>query len=171
MELEEFKNKVFPVQAKLLRFAKRLIHQEEEAEDSVQDTFLRLWKMREKLDTYNSIEALAMRIVKNICLDKLKSKRNQMLNLDNHAYQLESGSQTPARATELRNSVDLMRHAMDCLPDQQKMIIQLRDIEELEFEEISEVMGLTVNNVRVNLSRGRKKIKEIMTKNYNYGIQ
>lgn len=75
MELEDFKIKVIPLKGKLFRFAKRLMNSREEAEDIVQEVFIRLWNRREKLDEYRSIEALAMVTTRNLCLDKIKQRK------------------------------------------------------------------------------------------------
>ena len=169
MDISEFKNKVLPSRDKLWRFARRLLGNEEEAEDTIQDVFLKLWDIRHQITHYNSIEALAMKMTKNQCLDKLKSKRNMQVNLDNHSSHLLSGFAPPDKKTELNDSMDIMSLAIQTLPENQKMIIQLRDIEEYEFEEIAEILGFDLNYIRVNLSRARKKIREILTKVYNYG--
>lgn len=171
MELKEFKQQVIDISPKMYRFARRLLGQEEEAKDSVQDAMLRLWKMRDKLGEYRSIEALAIRITKNICLDKLKSKRNYMLQLDGQYQNLNPHWETPEKHTELNNTMNIVSKAMQQLPEQQQMIIQLRDIEEMEFTEIAEILGMEVNTIRVNLSRARKKMRTILTQLYNYGIE
>ncbi|MCU0447184.1 MAG: RNA polymerase sigma factor [Microscillaceae bacterium] len=169
MDLQTFKLNVLPARNKLHRFATRLLGSAEEAEDTVQDVFLRMWNMREKLDAYHSVEALAMRITKNICLDKQKSRRNQVLSLDNYSHQAVSSVANPERKMEMSNTRSLIEQAISQLPETQKMIIQLRDIEEYEFEEIADIMQADVNYIRVNLSRARKKIREILTNTENYG--
>ncbi len=170
MNLQEFKEKVLPAKDKLHRLAFRLLKSPEEAQDSVQDAFLKLWDMRADLGNYRSVEALAMTITKNLCLDKLKAKRNQNLTLDNHSHHMISDARSPDHRAELNNSAQIVAQAMETLPDQQKMILQFRDIEEMDFAEIAEIMDLEINNIRVNLSRARKKIREILHKAYNYGI-
>jgi len=75
MTVETFKIEVLPLKHKLYRFAKRLLKNATEAEDIVQEVFIRLWSRREKLSEYKSIEAFAMTITKNLCLDNLKSKK------------------------------------------------------------------------------------------------
>jgi RNA polymerase sigma-70 factor (ECF subfamily) len=172
MDLQTFKINVLPARSKLQRFAKRLLGSAEEAEDTVQDVFLRMWNMREKLDAYNSVEALAMRITKNICLDKQKSKRSQLLSLENHSHYTSTAiAASPERKAEMSNTKSIIENAINQLPETQKMIMQLRDIEEFEFEEIAEIMQVDINYIRVNLSRARKKIREILTKTENYGTE
>ena len=169
MEIQEFKIAVLPTKNKLFRFAFRLLKNQEEAEDTVQDVFLKLWDMRHKLDQYNSVEALAITMVKNKCFDKLKAKRNNSVELDQQAP-IRSGVTAPDRKAELQDTSSLIQRVIDGLPEQQKMIIQMRDIEGMEFEEIAQVVQLSINNVRVNLSRARKKVRDILTNTHNYGL-
>ncbi|WP_299454627.1 sigma-70 family RNA polymerase sigma factor [uncultured Microscilla sp.] len=169
MEIKEFKIEVLSTKNKLFRFAFRLLRNHEEAEDTVQDVFLKLWDIRHKLDQYNSVEALAMTMIKNKCFDKLKAKRNQNVDIDQQAP-IRSGVTAPDRKTELRDTSNLIQRVIDRLPEQQKMIIQMRDIEGMEFEEIAKVVQLSINNVRVNLSRARKKVRDVLTNTHNYGL-
>jgi RNA polymerase sigma factor (sigma-70 family) len=169
MNLLEFQIKVYPLKNKLFRFAKRMLEHTEEAEDVVQETFIRLWNRREKLDEYRSVEALAMITTKNLCLDKIKSRRYPVENLDNHRQFIEN---MPAE-TNVDHS-DLIRgihQAIKVLPEQQQMIIHLRDIEGYEFEEIATIVDMNENAVRVALSRARKRIRELLTKSKLYEYQ
>ena len=163
MELNEFKTQVISTKNKLYRFAKSFLHHEEEAEDTVQDVLLKMWNIRDKLSQYNSVEALAMRMIKNQCLDKLKSKKNGLFNLDENSQSMVSDFVAPDKKLEINDSMDLMQKAMLQLPEQQQQSSRLRDIEEMEFEEIAEILVFDLNYIRVNLSRARKKLREILT--------
>ena len=77
MTPEEFKTRLLPVKNKLFRFALSLLQNRQEAEDSVQEVYIKMWKMRNDLGKYKSTEALMMTITRNHCLDKLKSKKKQ----------------------------------------------------------------------------------------------
>ena len=166
MTLETFKIEVLPLKDKLYRLANRLLQNIPEAEDTVQEVFLRLWARREKLEQYRSIEAFAMTITKNLCLDKLKSKKNKTdeLTIRNQGM----NNLTPYKSIELSESVKNVQRIINTLPEQQRMIVQLRDVEGYEFEEISEILQLSINTIRVNLSRARKKIRSSYLKTYNY---
>lgn len=166
MTLENFKIEVLPVKHKLFRLAKRMLGNTAEAEDLTQEVLVRLWAKKDKLHEYRSIEAFAMTITKNLCLDNLKSKRNKTDELTERNNKIEYS--TPYEKMELSDSYKKVLKIIDALPEQQKMIIHLRDIEGYEYEEISEVMNLQVNTIRVNLSRARKKVKETMIKMHNY---
>ncbi len=166
MTIEKFKIEVLPIKNKLYRLAKRLLISTEEAEDTVQEVFLRLWSKKENLEQIRSIEGFAMVMTKNLCLDKLKSKRRNTEELSDKG--LNVVHKTPYNQIEMDDSINRINKIIMQLPDQQKVIIHLRDVEGYEFEEIAEVTGLTINTIRVNLSRARKKVKETVLKEESY---
>ncbi|NOX46482.1 MAG: sigma-70 family RNA polymerase sigma factor [Chlorobi bacterium] len=166
MTAETFQIEVLPVKHKLFRFANRLLCNTENAEDIVQETFLRLWSKRDNLKEYKSIEAFAMTITKNLCLDKLKSKKHKSDELTERNQ--GTTMDTPYKYTERADTFNKVKEIIDSLPGQQRMIIHLRDVEGYEFEEIADVLEMSVNTIRVNLSRARKKTREKMLKAYNY---
>jgi RNA polymerase sigma factor (sigma-70 family) len=166
MTIETFKIEVLPLKHKLFRLSKRLLNNTPEAEDAVQETFLRLWTKKDVLKNYRSIEAFAMTIIKNLCLDRMKSKGYNPDQLTENFEKM--GDSNPHTKLELAESVEKIQRIIQSLPEQQRLIIHLRDIEEYELDEISEIMELNMNTVRVNLSRARKKVREMLTKMYNY---
>ncbi len=168
MEQNIFVDRVMPFKDKLFRFAKRILISSEEAEDATQEVLLKLWNRRNDLDKYKSLEAFAMTITKNYCLDKLKNKHSSNLSLVHSNY--DSGNKNPEQITELNNTVDLVKEVIKTLPEQQRMAIQLRDIEHYTLEEMEEVLGVSNSTIRVNLSRARKKVREELIKTSNYGI-
>lgn len=140
-----------------------------EAEDITQDVFVKLWNKKQDLQQVNSIEAYAMTVTKNVCLDKLKARKAIIIEL--LAYELPLQAADPNDQAEIANQRKLMNTIINNLPEQQKMIIQLREIEGYEFEEIATISDMNVNAVRVALSRARKTIKEELVKMYNYGLK
>jgi RNA polymerase sigma factor (sigma-70 family) len=169
MNLQEFQDKVYPLKNKLFRFAKRMLDHTEEAEDIVQETFIRLWNRRDKLDEYRSVEALAMITTKNLCLDKIKARRYPVENMENHRRFIENiAEETKADHSDLIQGI---HQAMKSLPEQQQMIVHLRDIEGYAFEEIAEIVDMNENAIRVALSRARKRIRELLTNTKLYEYQ
>ncbi len=169
MNLEEFQKQVYPLRNKLYRFARRILDHNEEAEDAVQDVFIRLWNRKDKLDDYRSVEALAMITTKNICLDKIKGRRRPVENFDQHRQFLES---LPAETRDDHSDILFgVKQAIRQLPEQQRMIVHLRDVEGYEFEEIAGITGMNENAIRVALSRARKKIRETITNTKVYEYQ
>ncbi|MFY0593080.1 RNA polymerase sigma factor [Roseivirga sp.] len=167
MELQEFKTKVLPLKDRLFRIALSMLKSTEEAEDTLQDAMAKLWAKRERLAGYNSIDAIAVTIVKNQCLDRLKSKKHKN-QLDVQEMELDSGFISPQKRLELSESMQLMMSAFERLPEQQRLLIMLRDVEGFDYEEISMQTGLAVNNIRVGLSRARKAARAAYLKVTSY---
>jgi RNA polymerase sigma-70 factor (ECF subfamily) len=168
MNQREFMQLVNPFKDKLFRIAKRLLVSTEEAEDATQEVLVKLWNKNESLEQYNSVEALAMTMTKNYCLDQLKSKRaSNMKIVHNNFTDREAGLQQQVEDKDTWNWVERI---INDLPQQQKLIVQMRDIEEMEFEEISKILDMNESAIRTALSRARKTIRETMTKTHHYGI-
>lgn len=162
MDTEEFKIRLLPLKNKFYRLAMRLLNHREEAEDVVQEVFLKIWKMRDELQQYRSVEALMMTMTRNLSLDKLKLKKNKAVSLQPEwtAFQQES----PHEQSEQRDMLAKVMQLMNRLPEQQRTIIQLRDVEACTFDEMMKITGFDKNYLRVNLSRARKKIRESIEK-------
>lgn len=168
MDLKTFTQRVLPTQGRLFRLAKLFLRNREEAEDTLQEVLLKLWTNRQQLESYQSVEAFAVQMTRNLCLDKLKSKAHQTTTGDLDLHDVSTENISPYQQTELSDSAALMRQLMEALPEQQKLILHLRDVEEYSFEEIQEVTGMTVNNIRVILSRARKEVRDGYLKANNY---
>ncbi len=153
---------------RLYRYALAFLRKPEEAMDAVQEIYLRLWKGRDGWDKYESQEALAIKMMRNYCLDKLKSAQNRLKSTQEVPEQMQE--QTPFHIASDKDSLGLIRKLMQKLPEAQSEIMYLRDVEEYEYEEISEITGMTVNYIRVNLSRARKKIRNEYQKIENYEL-
>jgi RNA polymerase sigma-70 factor (ECF subfamily) len=169
MNQNEFVKSIAPFKDKLFRLAKRLLVSTEEAEDATQEVLLKLWNKNENLSNYNSLEAFAMTMTKNYCLDQLKSKRAGNLKLVHDNYTNRDPSLL--QKLEDKDSLDWVEKVINQLPEQQRMIIQMRDIEQYEFEEIAKILQMNETAIRVALSRGRKTIRAFMLKTHDYGIK
>lgn len=168
MNPEEFKIQVLPLKHKLFRLSLRILENQEEAEDVVQDALIKLWTRREELNKYSSIEAFAMTITKNISLDRIRSKSFKEERLtDRQAVSLKYD---PGDILEREDFTGFIKKIIENLPDQQKAIMHMRDIEGMEFEQIAEVIGLNVNAIRVNLSRARKNVRDVILKIQGYEL-
>lgn len=169
MTKESFKSLVLPSKDKLFRIAFSLLGNRQEAEDTLQDAYLKLWNMRNRLPEYKSVEALAVTVTKNLCLDKLRSYRHRNLNSDEvESLSVTASEPDPGRKAELNDSLKTLLEIFELLSDQQKLIIHLRDVEQYQYEEIAEITGLSVNNIRVHLSRARSKVREEYLKRQDY---
>ena len=158
MNQKEFLSKVTPVQDRLYRLAKRLLVSEDEAQDATQEILIKLWSQRKKIAKLRSIEAFAVTMTKNYCLDKLKAKSSSNLQLVHTNY--EDHQYNTVRASEVNDSVNWVYILMNDLPEQQRMILHLRDVEQYTNSEIAKELDLNETAVRVALSRARKTIRE-----------
>ena len=169
MNQNEFMQLVNPFKDRLFRVAKRLLVSTEEAEDATQEVLVKLWNRNESLDQYNSVEALAMTMTKNFCLDQLKSKRASNMKIVHTNFTDREAS--VQQKVEDRDTWNWVEKIMNDLPEQQKLIVQMRDIEEMEFDEISTILEMNEQAIRTALSRARKTIREKMVKTHHYGIE
>ncbi|MGF7217215.1 RNA polymerase sigma-70 factor (ECF subfamily) [Spirosoma lacussanchae] len=160
MDLQAFKQRILPIQNRLFRLATMFLRNREDAEDALQDVLMRLWSNRQQLDTYQSVEALAVQMTKNLCLDRLKSHARQKPVDTADLGSVATSQLSPYRQLELADSADRMRQLIDQLPDVQKLVLHLRDVEEYSFEEIEQVTGLSINAIRVALSRARQRLRD-----------
>ena len=169
MTQTEFLHIVMPFKDKVFRLAKRLLVSREEAEDATQEVLLKLWNNKAKMSEYKNVEAFSMTMTKNFCLDKLKSKQAQNLKIVHSNYQDHNVS--VQKQVELNDSIDWVGKIIEDLPEQQKMVIQLRDIEQYDYDEIAKMLDMNPTAIRVALSRARKTIREKLTNTHSYGIK
>tara|TARA_R110000868_G_scaffold175564_1_gene412648 strand:+ start:7169 stop:7678 length:510 start_codon:yes stop_codon:yes gene_type:complete len=168
MKQVEFLNVVMPFKDKLFRLAKRLLVSTEEAEDATQEILLKLWTKNKAIESYNNVEAFAMTMTKNFCLDRLKSKQAGNLKLVHSNYTDDNSSLQ--KQVEANDSVSWVEKIMEELPEQQKLVLQLRDVEEYEYDEIAEMLDMQPTAIRVALSRARKTVREKLLEKHSYGI-
>ncbi len=167
MHSTDFKARVYPLQDNLLRLAYSMLHNKEEAEDVAQEIMLRLWKRKESLEELDNLKAFALKITKNLCLDKIKLRKKVVGEIENMA--IISQNRNPEEILETANTVATFFDILKMLPEQQQLIVHLRNVEGLSFEEIEAITELNINVIRVTLSRARKSINEIYQRHYNNG--
>ena len=159
MELKEFKITVLPLRAKLLNYARKLTDEPEDAEDAVQEVVLKLWNKRLVVEQYRSFEAFAMTLSHNIFIVLWLCTRYDTLSLD--IVQAASPTGTPERLVEIKDEIRLMHEIIDSLPNLQRTIMHMKVIEGYEKDEIAEITGCGPEAIRSNLSRARKKVRDI----------
>lgn len=154
-----------PFKNKLYRLCLRLLADSEDAADALQETYMKLWIMKSDLSNCKNLEAFAMTVARNHCLDQLKAARQRQMPLEN----LPANETQPASAGfDNLDTLQWINKFVGQLPEMQRTVFQLRDIEQCGFEEIAEVTGLKPNAIRTNLSRARKKIREQISKHHQY---
>ena len=161
MNQETFKNTVFVLKDEMYRFAKRFLVSSDEAQDLVQDLMMKFWQKKDELAGLN-IKSYALKCVKNECLNKLK---HEIVKQNFADFQLH---RSELYKMEVNNLKEKIINFINELPEKQKMVIHLKDVEEYEVSEISEILEMEENAVRVNLMRARQKVKEQITQLMNY---
>ncbi|MCR4909739.1 MAG: sigma-70 family RNA polymerase sigma factor [Bacteroidales bacterium] len=155
MTPEQFNSSYLSLAPTLYKVAFYILESEEEARDAVQDAFVKLWNDRDTLGDVNSPKAYAIRLVKNLCIDRIRRQR------------LEFPEKLPERVSpegqddeiDQKERLNMVMEAIKSLPDRQREILWLRTVENLSYDEISERLGMTPLTLRVLLSRARSKIK------------
>jgi RNA polymerase sigma-70 factor (ECF subfamily) len=167
MKSSEFKLLVMPYSSRLYRMAYRLMNSREEAEDIVQEVYVKLWGMRNDLDKYNSIEALSVRITRNLCLDQLRRRKVNLDAMKAEKLREESYPETPSENLEKKEDTELLHTLISALPEPQRSLVHLRHLEGKEYEEIAEMVNMNVNAIRVSISRARKQMRALVEKQYS----
>ena len=153
---------------KLYAVALSLTCDKQEAEDVVQDTYLRLWTRRDTLPDMDNAEAYCITLARHLCHDRLRNRHNT------HEERPAGGMQATAPTdieteVERRNDADIIKACMVRLPERQRAVVTMRDVEGLGYEEIGLATGLEQTNIRVALSRARKTLREQFNAIRNYG--
>lgn len=170
MMLKTFTSKVLPLKNKLYRFAYSLLGDEDISKDVVQQTMLKVWEKSIELEKINNIEAWCMTLTRNFALDNLRSKHHKTLAL-NPEYNNSIDDLSPYRITEVDNTMEILGFIVDRLPLKQKEAFQLRDIEGYSYQEICDITGYNLNDVKINIFRARNTIRTTLLKFQTHGLE
>ena len=166
-----FRNDVLPLKNRLYRLALRITMHTGEAEDIVQETMIRVWNNREKLENTASVEAFSITTCRNLSLDYLAHKESQNESLDAIPTDKEDeSSNNPFQQLSREDSLQWVMKLFNQLPEKQKTIMQLRDIEGKTYQEIAQTLNITEENVKVGLFRARQRIKKEFERINQYGL-
>lgn len=154
-----FKQLLLPLYPRLQRVALRMLGNVEDAEDMVQEVYMKLWGKREELPDVQNMEADCVALTKNMCIDRLRLAEVDRVDVDDVPLSLAAADDV-ASQLERQDAVEQVKLIIETLPEKQQQVITLRDIRDCTFEEIEEQTGLTAVNVRALLSRARKTIRE-----------
>lgn len=170
MDLEAFQHRVLPLKSKLFRFAMRLLGNDDEAKDIVQEVFARVWKSRLEMENIRNWDAWCMRIARNLSLDRIRENHRQSTGLMNDGFDVLQEAPSPHDRTELRENMQQVEKIIASLPSKQRQVIHLRDVEGFSYSEICEILDLDMNQVKVNLFRARNTLRERLIKINAYGL-
>ena len=152
---------------RLVLFAEGYVGDLKTAEDMVQEAYLKLWNKRDELADVLNTEAYCVTLIKNLCYDVLRRSQPDEDGRPPEELNLPMDTNI-AREIEQRDEVNQVKRLIGRLPEQQKRVILLRDVNDCSFEEIEQATGLNAINIRVLLSRARKKIREQYNAIMNY---
>ena len=171
MKKISFRNDVLPLKNELFRLALRITLNRAEAEDVVQETMIKVWNRRDHWDEIESIEAFCLTICRNISLDKMKKAENQNQSLrEEHETPDRSYSSNPEEQALQRDRIQLLRRLIDQLPEKQRSCMQLRDFEGKSYKEIATILGISEEQVKINIFRARQTVKQKFAETENYGL-
>lgn len=171
MTANDFNRIVMPLSEKLYRFGFRYLQDAEQTQDAIQEVFIKLWNQREKLMELNSVEAFAVRVTRNHCLDVIKSRRTVSLDENEYYKDRVIDDSDPEKELNRSETYDRLTAIIEALSEPHRSVIRMRDVEGYSNEEVGQVLGLSAGNVRVVLSRARKRVREEIEKLYVHGTQ
>jgi RNA polymerase sigma-70 factor (ECF subfamily) len=167
MQNDQIIQEILPYKSKFYRFALKIVGNDEDAEDVIQEMLVKVWQKSEQLSEIDNKEAWCMTVTRNLCIDKIRRRKKTRSNDIDEYFSLSDSSPTPDIITEDRESLSIVMKTLNALPDSQKEIIHLRDIEGYTYREISTITGMTEDQVKVNLFRARQKLKHEL-RNFSY---
>lgn len=163
MNSEQLNIEFLSVKDAAYRYAVALLHDRSEAEDAVQDLYERLWRRRLLLRR-SGFRSLVMTSIRNASLDRLREReRRRCESVDEAVAEL-------VEMDERRDEVALIKRIIARLPEREREVIHLRDVEGMAFEDIAEMVGCSEVAARMAHSRARQKVKDEFSKIMNYGV-
>lgn len=169
MQKIDFRNDILPLKDKLFRLALRITFDRAEAEDIVQETMIRVWNKRDEWDGLESVEAYCLTVARNLAIDRSEKKDSQTVELTSEAEQTPDASSPYDRLVN-KERLKLVHRLVSELPEKQRLIMQLRDVEGKSYKEIAVALHLTEEQVKVNLFRARQKVKQKFIDIDSYGL-
>ena len=166
-----FQSDILPLKDKLFRLALRITLDRAEAEDIVQDTLLRVWQRRDEWSSISNPDSYSTTICRNLALDRCQAARRSNMTLDGEqAPTLSDTAPPPDVALQRQERIAIIRQLMDQLPEAQRTIMELRDMEGRSYQEIADIMNITEAQVKVYLHRARTRIRTEAEKIERYGL-
>ena len=162
-----FSQMVMPYSRKIFAVAYHFLQRGDEAEDVVQDIFVKLWQMREKLPPGHQLEPLILVMTRNLCIDRIRSRQMTLEYDDNHNEDDTDSSDEQIFEDDRLEHKDRLRMTLQLmkeLPPDQAKVLKLKVFDELDNEQIAKLLNIKEDNVRQLLSRGRKRLKELAIK-------
>lgn len=166
MNKTEFRLKVFSLSEHLFPMVSRMLGNNTSAEDVIQEIMLKLWVKRKQFGQHPNITGFVFLTARNHCIDLMRKKA---LKIDDSPFQLEIlKSENGHEQLEWKELNTIIKKIIKSLPEQQREVIMMRDLDGYEFIEIAAATQLKIEHVRVLLSRARKQVGIQLEKAYSY---
>ncbi|MFK7951543.1 MAG: RNA polymerase sigma factor [Ekhidna sp.] len=167
MSTKLYHTQILPASDGMYRYAMSIVHEQETARDVVQDCLTKIWSIRKDLNKVEKVNAWAFRIVRNRCIEVIR--RNRYADLDEKVVNMRLSS-TVEDQSITDDFMNWMDKVVTTLPAKQQEVFHLREVEDMSYQDIAETCGLSESDVKVNIHRARKKVKDAMQKIDAYGI-
>lgn len=156
--MNEIKEIWLPLSERFYRVAYHILESKEDAEDAVQELYLKLIKTPYKFVSIKDPAAYGITILRNICIDLIR-RREKRKSEELHEYMIADAS-GPDKAAAEKDKLRMLIQEIDRLPEKQSIVLRMRTMEGLEYDEISQRTGLSQVNIRVLISIARKTLKK-----------
>jgi RNA polymerase sigma-70 factor (ECF subfamily) len=163
MRQDIFKKNILPVVDKLFRLALSIMGNKEDAEDVVQDVLFNVWKKRDKWHEIENIEAYCFRSTRNTALDRIALMENQTQAIP-EGFEYPFQEEDIQRKIEKQEQIEAIENWVKKLPEKQRSVFLLREIEELSYREIAGILNVSEEQVKITLFRLRRKLKDYFDK-------
>ena len=160
----DLKRDILPLKNILYRLALRITLNSQEAEDVVQDVIIKMWKMGERLNDVENLESFALRLTRNLSIDRQRMKVNQTESFDELEDFHGGISNSIESRLEQQERIDSIRDIMMQMPEKQRSVMQLRDFEGKSYKEIALALEISEDQVKVNIFRARQFVKSRIAK-------
>lgn len=173
----DFRHDLLPLKNKLFRVALRITLDRPEAEDVVEDVLVKVWETRStpEMQSVANLEAYCLTMTRNLALDRSQRREAQNVSLDDiehrtFAMERPDNAPLPDQLMEHDDRLRWVCELFDQLPEKQRTVLQLRDIEEHSYQEIAEIMRIGESDVKVTIFRARQALKSLIQNHSNYGL-
>jgi RNA polymerase sigma-70 factor (ECF subfamily) len=169
MNTEQYEVLFHKMRDKLYRYALRFVRDSQSAVDVVQDVMYKLWQKRQDVDEIENMEAWLMVLTRNRSLDMLRKVKDNHVDV-NEAYTVSDQEPIPDQQMETNDLMQQLHECLDQLPEKQRTIFHLREIEQMTYDEIAQTTGYNLDDVKVSLFRARKHIQRMLTRINSFGL-
>lgn len=164
MKVEKFSQMLSPYKDKMFRYAYSIVGSRFAAEDVVQEAMIKIWKKREQFVDVENKEAWCVTVTRNVAIDKVRANKKKRTSDIEGYYHISDRAPSPDVQLEHKDALTKVKALLDTLPAQQNEIITLREVEGHTYQEIAEILEISVDQVKVSLHRARKSLRSQLLK-------